>query len=105
LSGRSKNGWGLGDAWKPFDVRGPIKPHGWTPKRIPLLDADGVHIMHDLDPAEDGSNGQVIDHSHEIGPKSLLAARWLAWLNHLADDLEVANAAAEETVAPRGMYD
>src|SRR5215510_14220045 len=31
LRWQSQNGWGLGDDWKPFDVRGPIKPHWWSP--------------------------------------------------------------------------
>src|SRR5262245_4309589 len=57
-------------------------------------------------PAEAGSYGQIIDHCHEIGPKSLLAASWLAWLSQLADDLEAGRyvyVEAEETVAPPSM--
>ena len=108
LEWQRKDGWGLGEDWKPFDVRGPIKPYWWTSKRIPLLDASGDHVMLDLDPAEDGNYGQIIDHCHEIGPQSLLAGNWLEWLNQLADDLEAGKYVyleEEETVAPPGMYD
>ena len=108
LEWQTNNGWGLGDDWRPFDVRGPIKPQWWTARRIPLLDADGDHVMLDLDPPEDGTYGQIIEHSHEIGPKLVLAASWLDWLNRLADGLEAGKyvyVEDEETVAPPGMYD
>ena len=64
--------------------------------------------MLDFDPGEGGTFGQIIDHSHEIGPRSLLAASWSEWLHQLADDLEAEKYVyvdEEQTVAPPGMYD
>jgi cell wall assembly regulator SMI1 len=64
--------------------------------------------MLDLDPAEGGTYGQIVDHSHEVGPTSLLAVSWSEWLAQLADDLEAGKHVyleEEKTVAPLGMYD
>jgi len=99
------NDWGL---QAPFEVIAPIKPVSWNPKRIPLTDNSGDHLMLDLDPAKSGHYGQILEHSHEVGPMKVVAASWSEWLQQLANDLEEGKyvyVEAEETVALPGMYD
>jgi cell wall assembly regulator SMI1 len=105
---QAEDGWGLGDAWKPEEIQGPIKPSWWNPKRIPLVDNDGDFLILDLDPPGNGQHGQIIEHSHETGPASVLADGWSQWLTMVANDLEANKyvyVEEEDTVAPPGMYD
>lgn len=74
--------------WKVRDCHGPIKPIFWSAKRIPVTDNSGDHLILDLDPPADGVNGQVIHHSHEVGPLQVLASSWADFLANLVDDLE-----------------
>lgn len=74
--------------WEAEDIHGPIKPIFWNVKRIPITDNSGDHLMLDLDPPGDGTYGQIIDHSHEVGPKRVVAASWSEFLANLVDDLE-----------------
>ena len=44
--------------------------------------------MLDLDPAEGGVRGQIIEFSHEVGPCAVLARSWSEWLAGIADRYE-----------------
>jgi cell wall assembly regulator SMI1 len=88
-------------------IDGPIKPIFWNTKRIFVTDSSGDHLTLDLDPPEEGHYGQVLDHRHEVGPRSVLAPSWSAFLSQLADDLEAGKyiyVEEENTVALPGMY-
>ncbi len=69
---------------EPRCIEGPIKPVWWYPKRVHLTDNSGDHIMADCDPAGGGRYGQIIEHSHEIGPTKVLAWSWREFLAQLA---------------------
>jgi cell wall assembly regulator SMI1 len=105
---QEEEGWGAGDEYETDIEEGPIKPVWWNPLRLPLTDNSGDHILADFDPAEGGRLGQILEHSHEVGPERILAPSFGAWLTSLADGLEAGAYVyheAEETVAPPGMYD
>jgi cell wall assembly regulator SMI1 len=74
--------------WQASDIEGPIKPIFWNTKRIPVTDNSGDHWTLDLDPPEDGAYGQILDHSHEVGPTQVLARSWTELLAQLVVDLE-----------------
>jgi cell wall assembly regulator SMI1 len=100
------NGYGLGEGWRPDEIKGPIKPIWWSPLRIPVTDTPDP-VMIDLDPGKGGVRGQVIKFSHEIGPTQVLAPSWSEWLKGIADQLEAGQFVyleAERTVAPPGFY-
>jgi cell wall assembly regulator SMI1 len=77
-----------GADWIPPQIKGPIKPVFWNLKRIYITDNSGDHLTLDLDPPEDGAYGQILDHSHEVGPTEVVAPSWSAFLRQLVDDLE-----------------
>jgi cell wall assembly regulator SMI1 len=94
--------------WTPNAIDGPIKPIFWNVRRLPITDNGGDHLALDLDSPPDGHYGQVIDHSHEVGPERVVAPSWSVFLSQLADDLEAGTyvyARREDTVALPGMYD
>jgi cell wall assembly regulator SMI1 len=72
----------------PRDPQGPVKRVMWNLGWIPIMDADGDHVMIDLDPAPGGKIGQVIERSHEVGPLRLIAYSFREFLSNYADDLE-----------------
>lgn len=74
--------------WTPTRVRGPIEPYFWGPRRLFVSDNSGDHITLDLDPPAGGCYGQVLYHSHEVGPEEVLAPGWLAYLDLVADELQ-----------------
>lgn len=76
------------DDWRADDVRGPIKPVFWNKKRIYVTDNSGDHLTLDLDPPPGGRYGQVLHHSHEVGPTEVVASGWGEFLRVLVDDLE-----------------
>jgi len=93
--------------WQTHSISGPIKPFFWSPKRLCVTDNSGDHLTLDFDPPANGSYGQVIDHSHEVGPESVLAPSWSAFLEQIADDLHAGKYIYnqdEDTVCPPGMY-
>lgn len=68
---------------------GPIKQDWWNRRWVPVTsNGGGDHLCIDLDPAPGGTVGQVIDFSHESGPKSVVASGLRAFLAAYADDLE-----------------
>jgi cell wall assembly regulator SMI1 len=74
--------------WEAHDVEGPIRPVFWSAGWIFVTDNSGDHWTLDLDPPEDGTYGQVFDHSHEVGPTQVLAKSWTELLSQLAVDME-----------------
>jgi cell wall assembly regulator SMI1 len=69
--------------------RGPIRLHWWNLKWVPITDdGSGNHLCLDLDPAEGGSPGQLIDWDHERGPTKVIATGVREYLGRFADDLE-----------------
>lgn len=74
--------------WQPDSITGPIKPIFWNTRRIHLTDNSGDHLTLDLDPPADGHYGQILDHSHEVGPERVLAPSWSEFLADLVHDLE-----------------
>ncbi len=74
--------------WEASDIEGPIKPVFWNTKRIVVTDNSGDHWTLDLDPPDDGAYGQILDHSHEVGPMKVLARSWTELLAQLVVDLE-----------------
>jgi cell wall assembly regulator SMI1 len=77
-----------GEDWMAEDIKGPIKPVFWNKKRIYVTDNSGNHLTLDLDPPPDGVYGQVVDHSHEVGPTEVVASGWGEFLRNLVEDLE-----------------
>ena len=91
-------------------LSGPIGPPWWTSKRITLLDASGNDVMLDLNAGKHFAFPQFLDHSHEIGPRSLLAAGagqngYIDWLMTWRRRNIVYVDEERATVAPPGMYD
>lgn len=69
--------------------RGPIRARWWDTKWVPITDnGSGNHICLDLDPAEGGTPGQLIDWDHERGPTHVVAPGLRAYLERFASDLE-----------------
>jgi cell wall assembly regulator SMI1 len=81
-------GYGVGDDWAPRELKGPIKPVFWNTKRIHVTDNSGDHVTLDLDPPRRGTYGQVLKHSHEVGPVRVLAPSWSVFLQRVVADLE-----------------
>jgi len=70
----------------PPDIKG-VKRVYWNPRRIPVTDNSGFHVMLDLDPTADGQYGQAIEFAEE-GPTKVIAASWADYLDGLANGLE-----------------
>ena len=80
-------GWGLGEGYETDALQGPVRPVYWDAQRIPLTDNSGNGVMLDLNPAEGGQLGQLIEFDHETGPQGVLAPSFAAWLGQMADEL------------------
>jgi cell wall assembly regulator SMI1 len=80
--------YAVGEEWRPDHIEGPIKPDFWNTKRIHVADNSGDHLTLDLDPPKRGTYGQVIKHSHEVGPLRVVARSWSEFLQQLVDDFE-----------------
>lgn len=73
------------------DPSGPIKICWWNTKWVPLTDNQcGDYSCLDMDPAEGGKEGQIIDWGHEggAGATVVLADSFRQWLSDYADNLE-----------------
>jgi cell wall assembly regulator SMI1 len=72
----------------PPDVR-LVKPVWWNPLWIPISGSGGGdHDIVDTDPDTGGKIGQVLEFSHESGPRIVVAANFDQWLSNLASGLE-----------------
>lgn len=61
----------------------------WSPQWIPLTyDGSGNHYCLDLNPAEGGTNGQIITMWHDDDERKIVAPGFRAWLQQYADGLE-----------------
>jgi cell wall assembly regulator SMI1 len=70
-------------------TRGPVKPVWWSARWIPVASDDaGNYLCVDLDPASDGTNGQVIHFYHDFDERCVMAESFGAWLRRFADDLD-----------------
>ena len=85
---QQREGFGLGDDYQTDALQGPIRPVYWDGLRIPLTDNSGDAAMLDLQPADGGHAGQIIEFDGEVGPKAVLATSFSVWLEQLADELE-----------------
>ncbi|MEX8194381.1 SMI1/KNR4 family protein [Comamonas guangdongensis] len=81
-------GWGRGDSYRTEALQGPIRAVYWDGLRIPLTDNSGDAAMLDLQAAAGGQAGQIIEFDGEVGPKTVLAPSFSAWIAQLADELE-----------------
>lgn len=72
------------------DPVGPIRTEWWHPCWIPITgDACGNHLCIDLAPESGGHKGQVISWVNDDSIRRLIAPRFSAWFEQLADGLEV----------------
>ncbi|HEV3259025.1 MAG TPA: SMI1/KNR4 family protein [Gemmataceae bacterium] len=85
---QAKGEYATGKDWIPREIKGPIKPVFWNKRRVYVTDNSGDHLTLDLDPPAKGRYGQVLHHSHEVGPTEVVASGWATFLWMLADDLE-----------------
>jgi cell wall assembly regulator SMI1 len=68
---------------------GPLQPVWWHLCWIPCgSDRGGNLCCIDLAPAPGGSEGQIIDWDHEVGPSRVLASSFLELLSTFANDLQ-----------------
>lgn len=67
---------------------GPVKPHVWNRQWVPFTDNEcGDHLFLDLDPAEEGAVGQVVDWWHERAQSTYQAAGLKEWLNEVVQEI------------------
>ncbi len=69
-------------------LKGPVKSHRWNKHWLPFQTLNGSDIVTylDLDPAEGGSVGQIIQQDMEGGHQEVVALSLAAWLErHLAN--------------------
>lgn len=66
-----------------------VKPDWWNARWIPIThDGSGNHDCLDLDPADGGSSGQVIEMWHDDDIRPLNAPSLTAWLTEFLEELE-----------------
>ncbi|OOV79679.1 hypothetical protein B1202_16135 [Acinetobacter amyesii] len=66
-----------------------IKGEGWNLKWIPIIDlGNGDLYFLDLDPAEDGKFGQVVQYWHEDIEVQKEANNFTEWFSNFTDQLE-----------------
>lgn len=66
-----------------------LKPGYWRQSWLPIAsDRSANHYLMDLDPAPEGSLGQVFVFDHEQGAEPVEAPSFLAWLQRYAEWLE-----------------
>jgi cell wall assembly regulator SMI1 len=78
-----------------------VKAAWWNPAWVPFISwttADNTCL--DLDPAHDGTRGQVIHFWHETGDRAVNQPSFTAWLEALLEDIE-----SGEIVYDREEYD
>lgn len=73
----------------PGEPSGPCKSDWWNPKWIPITyDGAGNHHCLDLDPADGGTVGQIIDFWHDDASRTVVAASLEEFLDSYATALE-----------------
>jgi cell wall assembly regulator SMI1 len=69
---------------------GPIKQSYWNKRWIPFTENGcGDNIFIDLDPAESGSPGQVVDWWHEGGVSTFQSSNVREWLNEVVEQVKI----------------
>lgn len=59
---------------------GPVKTNWWNPKWIPITyNGAGDHHCLDLDPAQGGDGGQIIEFWHDYEPRTRVAPNFTTW--------------------------
>ncbi len=67
---------------------GPVRQHVWSAAWVPFAqNSCGDLLFVDLDPADGGRIGQVVDWWHEGAQSTFRAFSVHEWLNELIDDL------------------
>jgi cell wall assembly regulator SMI1 len=68
---------------------GPIKRNYWNARWIPFAENGcGDNLFLDLDPAEDGTPGQIVDWWHEGGVSTFQAPSLREWLNDVVTEVK-----------------
>jgi cell wall assembly regulator SMI1 len=68
---------------------GPVKPNYWNKRWFPFTENGcGDNIYLDLDPAEDGTVGQVVDWWHEGGVSTCQSPSLQEWLNEVVGEIK-----------------
>jgi len=68
---------------------GPVKPDWYNLKWIPITyNGSGDHHCIDLDPAEGGNVGQIIEMWHDEGTRTVVATNLKEWLKEFVNALE-----------------
>lgn len=71
------------------EPEGPVKPDWYNLKWIPIThNGGGDHHCIDLDPAEEGNIGQIIEMWHDDGARTVVAKSLKDWLKEFANALE-----------------
>jgi len=69
---------------------GPIKKNYWNTRWIPFTENGcGDNIFIDLDPAESGTSGQVVDWWHEGGVSTFQGSNLRDWLNEVVEQVNI----------------
>jgi cell wall assembly regulator SMI1 len=71
------------------EQKGPIKKSYWNKRWIPFAENGcGDNIVIDLDPAEDGTLGQIVDWWHEGGVSTFQSSSLREWLNQVVEEVK-----------------
>jgi cell wall assembly regulator SMI1 len=66
-----------------------VRGDWWNDRWVPLTySGSGDHHSLDLDPAPEGTTGQIILMWHDMAERPLIAPSFEAWMEQFADDLE-----------------
>jgi len=69
-----------------------VKNFWWIPKWIPITsNGGGDGLCLDLDPGENGTQGQVIEFIHDSGSRKVEAPSFRAWFEQLVNGVEEGN--------------
>ena len=78
--------------------KGPIKDNYWNRNWIPFMDNQGGdNIFVDLDPADGGTVGQIVDWWHEGAVSTYLASSLCEWINEVVEQIRKGVYAFHET--------
>jgi cell wall assembly regulator SMI1 len=70
------------------EQEGPIKPGHWNRLWIPYTENGcGDHLFIDLDPAEGGTVGQIVDWWHECARSTYQSPSLCEWLNEVVTEI------------------